>query len=132
MKKLMKLILIFTLLNACQETPVEEKTTEKQEDLPLVVQENGRYVEWYPGRKQIKIEGREDREGKRNGVWKMYDEEGYELSITVYKHGKKHGHIIVYHPNGALYYTGEYENDERVGEWRFYNEQGELVKEENY
>lgn len=132
MKKLLTLFFIAFTLGACDETPKNEKTEEVQEEASLIVQENGRYKEWYPGKKQIKIEGRKDSKGRRDGVWKMYDKQGHDLAITVYKHGKKHGHIIVYHPNGALHYSGEYEEDERVGKWKFYNAKGELINEENY
>src|SRR5690554_7246255 len=90
-----------------------------------VLDDNGKYTESYPGHKQVKITGRKDKEGKRTGIWKYYSEQGTELSITLYKQGLRDGHIIVKHPNGAIHYSGEYLNDEPIGEWKFYDEQGQ-------
>jgi antitoxin component YwqK of YwqJK toxin-antitoxin module len=54
------------------------------------------------------------------------------LSITLYTAGKKDGHIVVRYPNDVVHYDGEYKMDGRVGLWRFYDEAGELVKQEDY
>ncbi len=88
--------------------------------------------EWYPGRKQIKIEGGLDRENRRHGTWYFYNEKGREMSMTTYTNGRKQGFSIVKHPNGTIHYSGEYNNDEKVGLWKFYNEKGEMVNEVNY
>jgi|SRR5690554_1251390 len=105
----------------------------KQEYKPLVVEdENGNYTEWYPGHKQLKMTGRKDKEGRRSGIWKYFSEQGVELSITLYNKGLKDGHTIVKYPNGAIHYTGEYLNDEQIGEWKFYDEQGQLKETKNY
>jgi antitoxin component YwqK of YwqJK toxin-antitoxin module len=90
------------------------------------------YRYYYPGKKKIKIEGRLDKEQKRHGIWESYFENGVPNSTIYYVHGKKHGHVIVYHPNGTIYYVGEYEDDKPVGLWKFYNDKGEFEKEENY
>ncbi|MDX1651291.1 MAG: hypothetical protein R3277_02290 [Brumimicrobium sp.] len=134
----MKYFLILFLLGVAIVSCSGEKENDNPENKaaatrPLIVEdENGRYTEWYPGHKQIKIQGRKDKEGRRDGIWKMYSPQGVELSVTVYTAGKKDGHIIVKHPNGTLHYRGEYVMDERVGEWRFYDEQGALIQREFY
>lgn len=121
------------MLVSCSEDNIEtEETPVKEEPESLVTEVDGLYTEWYPGRKQIKIKGRKNKDGKRTGIWKMYAEQGYELSIAVYKDGEMNGHIVVYHPNGAIHYSGEYDMGERVGEWKFYNENGEYRKTINY
>jgi antitoxin component YwqK of YwqJK toxin-antitoxin module len=133
-QKLLKLSFLFItsfLFFSCGEEKQEEKPL-KEEKRPLVTEEDGVYTEWYPGHKQIKVKGRKNAEGKKEGVWKMFTEDGYDLSIQTYKDGKRDGAVIVYHPNGALHYSGDYENDERVGTWKFYNEMGELVNTENF
>lgn len=136
MKRIVGIVLVFgALLFGCDtadEVNNEEVKELKKEYQPLVVFENGVYTEWYPGRKQIKVRGKQTKDGKKEGVWKSYNSEGYEMSIIVYKDGEKHGHVVVYYPNGAVHYSGEYEEGERVGPWKFYNEKGALVKEENY
>ena len=108
-----------------------EKTIEQFQALETL-DENGKYTEWYPGHEQIKIEGRKDDQGRRQGIWKLYTKDGIEMSITVYTDGKKDGHIIVRYPTGILRYKGRYDMDERVGEWKFYDQSGQLTKTENF
>nr|WP_299207656.1 hypothetical protein [uncultured Brumimicrobium sp.] len=134
MRKVILFALTMFLITSCGE---EEQPTRpeviKETYRPLtVLDDNGKYTEWYPGHKQVKITGRKDKEGKRTGIWKYYSEQGTELSITLYKQGLRDGHIIVKHPNGAIHYSGEYLNDEPIGEWKFYDEQGQLVETKNY
>ncbi|PKR80198.1 hypothetical protein CW751_11080 [Brumimicrobium salinarum] len=123
----------FLLLGCDNEQPVAEQKVEQKDHRPLIVQgSNGKYTEWYPGHEQIKMTGRKNEEGQRVGVWKYFSEQGVELSITVYNNGKKEGHTIVKYPNGAIHYTGEYLNDEPIGEWKFYDENGELTQTKDY
>ena len=49
-----------------------------------------------------------------------------------YKNGKEDGRYTVYHENGSVYYTGFYKDGKRIGEWRFYDEKENLVRTENY
>ena len=93
---------------------------------------NFKCQEWYPGKKQVKIEGGLDRLKRRHGTWYYYNESGDEMSMTTYTNGRKQGFSIVKHSNGALYYTGEYNQDQKVGIWKFYNEKGQKVNEINY
>ncbi len=90
------------------------------------------YQEWYPGRNQLKIGGMFDEQYKRHGKWVFYDKNGIELSMTTYTHNLKQGFSIVKHPNGVIYYRGEYNQDKKVGLWTFYNDKGEKVNEINY
>ncbi|MGB0933867.1 MAG: hypothetical protein ACPGU5_06265 [Lishizhenia sp.] len=94
--------------------------------------DNGVVTEYYPGRKVKKLTGRLDKDGKRHETWYYFKNDGSTGSATTYFHGKKHGHTIVYHPNGALHYKGEYSMDEKIKEWKFYDQQGALVKTEQY
>jgi antitoxin component YwqK of YwqJK toxin-antitoxin module len=121
----------FLVMASCSEKPVEEES-QVETYRPLIEVKDGVYTEWYPGHKQVKIKGRQTDAGERDGIWKHYTENGFEAAVTVYNNGKKDGHIVVYHPNGALYYRGEYRKDEQVGLWSFYDEEGNLVEEINY
>ena len=137
MKKAVYFVSMAILLSNCtSENTVEENKTNAENFnvvRPLVeVDNNGVYKEWYPGFKQLKFTGVQDKDGKRNGVWKMYSESGKELSITEYKHGKKDGISVVYHPNGVLHYRGEYTNDEKTGLWKVYDINGVLQSEVDY
>lgn len=133
MKKYFFLVLTLLILVACTEDEKPKRPEVKMEYRPLVSEDdNGRYTEWYPGHKQLKITGRKNKDGERVGVWKYFSELGVELSITVYTNGLKDGHTIVKHPNGAIHYSGEYLNDEPIGIWKFYNEEGQLVETKDY
>ncbi len=90
------------------------------------------YQEWYPGRKKLRVQGMFDEQYKRHGKWVFYDKNGIELSMTTYTHNLKQGFSIVKHPNGVIYYRGEYNQDKKVGLWTFYNDKGEKVNEINY
>lgn len=133
MRSLFLLVFALFLWSSCEDDKKPQRPeVVEQEFRPLIVEENGRYTEWYPGHQQIKISGRKNQEGQRTGVWKYFSEQGIELSITLYNNGLKEGHTIVKHPNGALRYTGEYFNDEPIGEWKFYNEEGQLIETKKY
>lgn len=121
------LLLALVFIIGCESAEVE-KEEKKEEFRPLIVRKDGQYIEYYPGHKQIKMKGREDADGNRTGIWKLFSEQGVELSVTVYTKGKKDGHIVVRYPNGMPNYVGEYVMDERVGEWKFYAETGELLE----
>jgi antitoxin component YwqK of YwqJK toxin-antitoxin module len=90
------------------------------------------YNEWYPGKKQLRIEGIFDANYLKHGKWVYYSKAGRELSITTFTHGLKQGFSIVKHPNGMIHYRGQYDQDRRVGLWTFYNEKGEKTNEENH
>ena len=133
----MKRILLFTLFtivsitqNSCDSEPKQTKKAEKKEQLVEV--KNGKYTEWYPGKKQIKFEGMVDKKGKRDGKWSFYSEKGTELSFTLYEHGIKQGFTVVKYPNGIIHYRGEYKNDEIVGVWTTYDQKGKLISEKDY
>ena len=81
------LLLGFGMLNSCSE-PEEPK---KEKELPLIEIKDGVYTEYYPGRKAVKIRGPVDGNKLRNGKWALFTENGFELSVTHYIHGKKEG-----------------------------------------
>lgn len=110
----------------------EKETTKKPKTEKLTEIKNGRFTEWYPGKKQIKFQGMLTKKGNRNGKWTFYSETGNELSMTVYENGKREGFTIVKYPNGAIHYTGEYKNDKTVGVWKTYDEKGKLVTEKDF
>jgi antitoxin component YwqK of YwqJK toxin-antitoxin module len=130
MKNLTFLILSL-LLYSCINEEEEYKREVKAPEI-LVEIEDGIFTEYYPGKKQIKFQGEQDDELNRHGRWVFYGENGLELSISHYIHGKKDGFCIVKYPNGVLHYVGEYSDDKKVGVWKTYNEKGELVTEKDF
>lgn len=129
---------LVALLAACStEEPkdTEKETTEETgpvDKKDLIVIEGDLYTEYYPGKKQIKFQGTQDDDGQRHGKWSFYNEKGLEISMTMYEHGKKHGHSIVKYENGAVFYVGEYYNDVQTGIWKTYKPNGELDSEKDF
>lgn len=72
------------------------------------------------------------KDGLRTGIWRATGPDGRLRSQTDYHQGKENGPTVVYHPNGALFYTGDNRNGHRVGVWRFRDDRGELVREVHY
>lgn len=132
MKKISWMILLLLALAACKnkEDDNQKVATEKENPLlpknrkDLITIKNNEYIEYYPGKKQIKFQGYVDDNNERDGKWVFYGENGQELSVSFYKNGKRDGHSVVRYPNGKLHYIGEYEMDKRVGEWEMYDLKG--------
>jgi antitoxin component YwqK of YwqJK toxin-antitoxin module len=131
MKLALFTFLLLFIAVSCTDNKVEE-TTKIPKTEKLTEIKNGRFTEWYPGKKQIKFQGMLTKKGDRNGKWNFYSESGNELSMTVYENGKREGFTIVKYPNGAIHYTGEYKNDKTVGIWKTYDEKGKLVTEKDF
>lgn len=128
-------VLLLASLIACgaDETEKKEPKLEKPADpSDLIKIEGDHYMEYYPGGKQLKFEGYQDDEKQRHGKWVYYREDGLELSMTMYHHGKKHGHSIVKYPNGGINYVGEYDMDTKIGIWKSYDAKGKLIEEKDY
>ena len=69
----------------------------------------------------------EYKNGVKNGEeWKTYYADGY--SIVNYVSGKRNGEFTHYFASKKPFYQGEYVDDKEVGEWRYMNENGDLVK----
>jgi antitoxin component YwqK of YwqJK toxin-antitoxin module len=107
----------------------DQITEDKSE---LIEIEGNIYSEYYPGKRDLKFQGPQDDTGQRHGKWLYFAETGEELSMTMYNHGKKHGHTIVKYPNGAIHYVGEWRENEQVGEWKTYTIEGKLHEVKNF
>jgi len=70
--------------------------------------------------------------GKRNGEWTAWYDNGNLWSKGFYSEGVENGMKTVWHKNGQKYYEGPIVNDERTGTWKFWDEKGKLVKEIDY
>ncbi|HEY9185031.1 MAG TPA: aspartic peptidase [Salegentibacter sp.] len=94
-------------------------------------------------------------EGKLNGLQITYFPDGITAEKTEYKHGRKHGKSLIYGRNGqvlqhlnykngelhgpASYYNavgeklieGQYYEDRKTGNWRYFND-GNLEKEKDH
>jgi antitoxin component YwqK of YwqJK toxin-antitoxin module len=112
--------LVFTLFS-CNTQSQSEKSAS-----PAVEQVVEDYTEFYDNG-QIKIEGKTVN-GKRHGVWKSYYENGLKWSETSFNMGLKSGITTTYLEDGMMRYKGQFYNDERTGEWLFYDSAGYIMK----
>ena len=70
---------------------------------------------------------------KKNGYYRLINQKTGKVKILKhYKNGIVHGKILYYWDNGQVHLTGQYEKMRRVGTWKTYNSEGDLVLEENY
>lgn len=116
-----------------KETKKEEQESKKTEEKPKQdgIQTDGAYREFYANGK-VKIEGFLNQKGDKSGLWRGYSDQGWLQSEILYVRGKKNGHVVVFFPNQQPKYIGEYKDDIKIGHWRFFDEEGNLIKEVDF
>jgi len=124
------LLALFTL-NSCSGDNSKKEQQPMKEEMLYQIKE-GKFTEWYPGKKQVKFEGDLDVKGNREGKWNFFSEKGNLLSFTFYDHGKREGYSVVKHPNGRIHYHGEYRQDKMVGVWTTYDANGKNKQVKDY
>jgi antitoxin component YwqK of YwqJK toxin-antitoxin module len=72
------------------------------------------------------------KDGKREGLWKSWYDDGKPWSETTFKAGIRDGHTITWYPNGNKRYDGAYTNDEESGTWIYWDETGKEVSKKDY
>jgi len=77
-------------------------------------------------------EGITDEQGRRQGPWKFYFENGALRSEGSYKDGLKVGKWKYFFIEGKLEQEGRYVSDNPDGLWIWYYEDGQIRKEEEY
>jgi antitoxin component YwqK of YwqJK toxin-antitoxin module len=70
--------------------------------------------------------------GKQDGTWKLYDEQGVLKKMQTYQMGKVIGPYQEYYSNGQVKIDGALLNDEENGYFKYYDEKGMLTSEGNY
>jgi len=112
----------------------------------------GDFKEYYSNGKLSNL-GQFDEAGKENGISTEFDLDGVKFFEREFKKGdlisvkslNKKGEIIhqankkgkridykIYYPDGNLMREGVYENNNKIGEWRYYSRYGTLTAIENY
>ena len=72
------------------------------------------------------------KDGKREGSWVGYHENGQLWFIENYKDGKKDGFWEYYFENGILQYKGNLKDGKEDGFWESYHDNGRLEYEINF
>lgn len=74
----------------------------------------------------------ETKDGKREGVWKCYYDDGKIQAEGPYVADTKQGEWKLYHSNGKLAAVGAYEKGHEKGKWIFYDDNGAVLMENVY
>jgi hypothetical protein len=72
------------------------------------------------------------RNGKRDGLWEAYWDNGQLRYIRTYKNGVSVGDRESYYKNGKLWMKGTYKDGKKDGVVEWYHENGRLVKKFTY
>ena len=72
------------------------------------------------------------KDGKRQGVWKSWYEDGTQWSETTFKDGKKDGATTTWYENGKKRYQGFYTNDTESGKWEYWDENGKFIESKDF
>ncbi len=131
----MKVYLIFLIpvfvLFSCgksEESTSNESSVESQE----VKIENGVKTVYYKGTDKVRFRGNVNKDTLWEGKVTAYHPNGKIMSVLSYTNGIKNGIFQVYRENGNLYYTGEWESENKIGSWYYYDSLGKFVKEVSY
>lgn len=104
---------------------------------PIIIQH-----EYYPNGK-VKREA-SFRDGKREGVWREFDEQGNVINSQTYKKdalvsqgivdtdGKRWGEYKEFYPDSTLRANGLFVDGKRSGEWKFYYQNGKIQEIGSY
>ncbi|MDR2972521.1 MAG: hypothetical protein LBU83_11435, partial [Bacteroidales bacterium] len=88
-------------------------------------------IEYHPN-KTVYIEGG-FKNGKREGEWKSWYENGNVWSVGTFKEDVQVGTTTTYYENGNLRYSGTYDNNGKyIGTWKFYDENNNLLETMEY
>ncbi|SVE57313.1 uncharacterized protein METZ01_LOCUS510167, partial [marine metagenome] len=72
------------------------------------------------------------RNGKKDGLWVEYYEDGQLSYKGTYKDGKQDGPWVYYSDKGQLQSKGTYRDGEGTGPWVYYHDNGQLWEKGNY
>jgi antitoxin component YwqK of YwqJK toxin-antitoxin module len=84
------------------------------------------YWEYYHNNGKLNIKGSYIK-GKKDGIWEEYHNNGVLESKGNYVNGKREGYWEEYHRDGTLRFKGNYKNDNGDGYWERYYGDGNLV-----
>ena len=69
----------------------------------------------------------------KNGYYRIINQMTGRLKLVKhYEKGFVHGKIIYYWDNGQVRLTGQYDKMHRIGTWKTFDSNGDLICEENY
>ena len=82
-----------------------------------------------------KVDGKKQgslKNGKKEGSWVEYFDNGQLVSKGEYKNGKEEGSWISYWKNGQLFSKGDFKDGKEEGSWVRYHDNGQLFSKGDY
>lgn len=70
--------------------------------------------------------------GMKDGDWKKYFENGAPMASGTYSSDLPEGEMIFYFPDSTIQIQGNYRNGLKYGVWKTWDENGNLISEEDY
>jgi antitoxin component YwqK of YwqJK toxin-antitoxin module len=108
------------------EVPFTGKVTGKEQGIIKNGKKEGSWVTYHENG-QLKEKGN-FKNGRWYGPWVSYWKNGQLLLEGTYENGFSNGPAVSYHKNGKLKYKGTFKNGEEDGPWVGYNEDGTVDK----
>lgn len=91
---------------------------------------NGKWLTFYENGKIKSIENW--RNGFLNGKYVLYKEDGSKIFETSYLNGDDNGTFKLYHNNGRPHIVGYFVKGNPSGTWNYYDDKGKLIGVNNY
>jgi antitoxin component YwqK of YwqJK toxin-antitoxin module len=127
---------VIILLSSCNFKDKAARNSQLSNDSTVVVklntsqvapmEEEGLNTDYYDNGKE-RMKGI-IKNGKREGLWQAWYENGNLWSEAEYRNGINHGKTITYFENGKIRYEGKFEEGNKIGVWKYYDDSGNLVK----
>lgn len=113
----------------CETVKTYEDGTPWMEHCPT---EGGKtYFEYYENG-QVRMTGLTTEPDLRAGKWMSYFQDGTPWSEHNYVDGVKDGAYLVWWPNGVKRIHGQFEKGQEKGNWIFFDDGGNIIKEESF
>lgn len=90
----------------------------------------GSYVVYHENGKPNEV--RAYRNGLFHGTWRTYNEAGMLIAEAEYRDNLKHGTWRVWDDNGVMRYETHYDRGKKSGTWLMWDEKGKLISEKSY
>ncbi len=133
------LSLFILFLAACKPSVVKEVVQSYPDGSPKIVrffkEDDGnkilvKEILYHPNHQKY-MEG-EYKNNKRDGLWTSWYQNGNKWSEGRFKDGLDDGYRYIFHENGKKEIEGTYKDGKKVGVWKFYDDKGNFIKEENF
>ena len=137
MIRILFLALIAIMLTSCQEVVVEKIAQAYKDGKPQVInifnEDESEKIGYraYHENGNVSMEGGFSQD-KRHGQWNSYFFDGGLWTVNNYDLGEFHGEYLMYNKNGSIRIRGSYVQGAQTGTWTVTDEEGKVVKKDDF